>query len=248
VKRPDRDALVLGIDTGSDHPAVALASAGEVVAMRGSDGGRARGEEAAAWITELLAEAGSAVAELAAIGVITGPGSYTGLRIGLALARGLALVDSIPVVGVGSLELLAQAAAGGRRFDVCASMAGSREAVYAAAYRVSGEHRQTLIEPACEAPAAVVARLADMHGTWLLAGPAAAGLAEAAADAGLQWPVAAEMRPLSELVALAASVEVARGGGLPAREVLPVYAGDGRAKPNRNKVVWKSGSPPRVDK
>jgi tRNA threonylcarbamoyladenosine biosynthesis protein TsaB len=65
--------------------------------------------ELAPAIQELLGRAHQSMADLGAIGVALGPGSFTGLRIGLALAKGIALVQRIPVVGIPTLEVLAQA-------------------------------------------------------------------------------------------------------------------------------------------
>src|SRR5262249_58733765 len=61
-----------------------------------------------------MAEAGLAFDRLARIGATVGPGSFTGLRVGVAFAKGLASALSVPAVGVGSLEALAAAAPIGR--------------------------------------------------------------------------------------------------------------------------------------
>ncbi len=65
--------------------------------------------ELAPAIENLLIKAGTNVSELGALGVALGPGSFTGLRIGLALAKGLALAQNIPIVGVPTLDALAVA-------------------------------------------------------------------------------------------------------------------------------------------
>jgi tRNA threonylcarbamoyladenosine biosynthesis protein TsaB len=86
------------------------------VAVRGGDTVRAhafevmaRGhqERLAPMAERVMAEAGLAFADLDRIGVTLGPGSFTGLRVGLAFAKGLASALSIPAVGVGTLEALA---------------------------------------------------------------------------------------------------------------------------------------------
>ncbi len=67
-------------------------------------------EAIAPMVQRVMAEAGLAFADLKRIGVTTGPGTFTGQRIGLAFARGLALALKIPCVGVTTLEALAAAA------------------------------------------------------------------------------------------------------------------------------------------
>lgn len=63
--------------------------------------------ELAPAVADLLAKSGIRVADLAALGVALGPGSFTGLRIGLAFAKGLALAQNIPLIGVPTLDVLA---------------------------------------------------------------------------------------------------------------------------------------------
>jgi tRNA threonylcarbamoyladenosine biosynthesis protein TsaB len=65
--------------------------------------------ELAPAVEVLLARTGVAAADLGAVGVALGPGSFTGLRIGLALAKGLALAQNIPLVGIPTLDALAAA-------------------------------------------------------------------------------------------------------------------------------------------
>lgn len=60
-------------------------------------------------ITELLSETKAAVKDLTAIGVCVGPGSYTGVRIGVAVAKGLALAHAIPLLGFQTLDVLVSA-------------------------------------------------------------------------------------------------------------------------------------------
>jgi len=77
-----------------------------VVAARESSGGRDHAARLAVYVEEVLAEAGVAATDLAAVAVGKGPGSYTGLRIGVSLAKGLCYGLGIPLIGVGSLDSL----------------------------------------------------------------------------------------------------------------------------------------------
>ena len=101
--RPD---LVLAFDTSAAHCAAALLSGGQVwLKSEAMDKGQA--ERLMPLITELLAEAGKALADVTAIGVGTGPGNFTGVRISVAAARGLALGLAVPAIGVTRLEAAA---------------------------------------------------------------------------------------------------------------------------------------------
>jgi tRNA threonylcarbamoyladenosine biosynthesis protein TsaB len=73
---------------------------------------RGHQERLASMLAEAMAEAGAAFAEIDRIGVTVGPGSFTGLRVGLAFAKGLAIALGVPCVGVGVLEALAASADG----------------------------------------------------------------------------------------------------------------------------------------
>jgi tRNA threonylcarbamoyladenosine biosynthesis protein TsaB len=86
---------------------------GERVAMRSEAMERGQQERLAGMVAEVMAEAGLAFPELDRIGVTVGPGSFTGLRVGLAFAKGLGVALGVPVVGIGALQALA-AGRGGR--------------------------------------------------------------------------------------------------------------------------------------
>jgi tRNA threonylcarbamoyladenosine biosynthesis protein TsaB len=105
------DRSVVFLDTASPVSAVALVCEGEVVGLELLEP-RAPAEQAGLAVERLLAAAATAVADLSAVGVSVGPGSYTGVRVGMALGCGLALVDDLPLIAVGTLEVLAGLAPG----------------------------------------------------------------------------------------------------------------------------------------
>lgn len=99
--------LVLAFDTATDVATSALVSDGEVLGERTS-----RAVTVLEDIDALLRQAGARTGELEGIVVGIGPGSFTGVRVGLATARGLALGLDVPVAGVSTLDALAAGAPG----------------------------------------------------------------------------------------------------------------------------------------
>lgn len=103
---------LLVIDTCGALASVALAEDGRVVAQETLPG-RSASERLLTVVRELLEGAGWRLEELAAIGVVHGPGSFTGVRVGVSAAKGLSEASGVPLVAVSRLEVLARAAAGG---------------------------------------------------------------------------------------------------------------------------------------
>ena len=103
-------ALILSIETGTDICSVALANDGELMALRESDEGRDHAKKVALFVDELLKETGVQPDDLDAIAVGKGPGSYTGLRIGVSFAKGMCYALNIPLIAIGSLDALTEVA------------------------------------------------------------------------------------------------------------------------------------------
>jgi tRNA threonylcarbamoyladenosine biosynthesis protein TsaB len=104
------EGLLLGIDTCGPSGSVALArlTAGRVDILDQKElAGRSYSATLVAAVGELLAAAGATVRELGAMVVVSGPGSFTGVRVGLSTAKGLAEAAQTPVVAVSRLEVLA---------------------------------------------------------------------------------------------------------------------------------------------
>ncbi|MFC3050309.1 tRNA (adenosine(37)-N6)-threonylcarbamoyltransferase complex dimerization subunit type 1 TsaB [Kordiimonas pumila] len=98
---------ILSIDTSETQCAAAIVtSSGESVAKT-EDIGRGHAERLLPMVDELLAQCAITYADLGRIVVVTGPGTFTGLRIGLSVARGLAVALGIPCVGITSLAAVA---------------------------------------------------------------------------------------------------------------------------------------------
>ncbi|MCC7502465.1 MAG: tRNA (adenosine(37)-N6)-threonylcarbamoyltransferase complex dimerization subunit type 1 TsaB [Flavobacteriales bacterium] len=100
-------AIILSLDTATKRCSVVLADGARVLAFREEESERhTHAERLNVFIEEVLREAGLSMAALDAVAVGIGPGSYTGLRIGLSAAKGLCFALRIPLVGMSTLEVL----------------------------------------------------------------------------------------------------------------------------------------------
>lgn len=103
-------SLILCIETGTDICSVGIARDGELLSLRESDEGRDHARKVGVFVDELLRETGIAPDDLDAVAVGKGPGSYTGLRIGVSFAKGLCYGLQKPLLAVGSLDALVEVA------------------------------------------------------------------------------------------------------------------------------------------
>ncbi len=99
--------LILAFDTSAAHCAAALLTGGQVAVSRAEPMEKGQAERLIPLLEEVLAGGGAGWPDLTAIAVGTGPGNFTGIRIAVAAARGLALGLKIPAIGVTRLEALA---------------------------------------------------------------------------------------------------------------------------------------------
>jgi tRNA threonylcarbamoyladenosine biosynthesis protein TsaB len=100
---------ILALDSSGAACSAALWRRGAVVAHRFQPMSRGHAEALMPMIVETMADAGEALHNLGAVAVTVGPGAFTGIRIGLAAARGIGLAASIPVLGVTTFAAVAAA-------------------------------------------------------------------------------------------------------------------------------------------
>ena len=156
--------LWLGLDT-STGVSVALARPGRILASRAVSATNVHAEQLMPLVSEVMAESGHALADLAGVVVGIGPGPFTGLRVGLVTARTMALALDIPVYGVCSLDIIAAEAVDQGLEDFLVATDARRKEVYVASYaegrRVSGPEVVKPLEAATDA--VVVGRGARLY-------------------------------------------------------------------------------------
>jgi tRNA threonylcarbamoyladenosine biosynthesis protein TsaB len=197
------------IETSTDWCSVAVWRDGEIAALERRAGNRH--SELALPMLQRLAE----VRELQAIAFGAGPGAFTGLRIACGLAQGLAFARSLPVIGISTLEALAQES-GAARVVACID-ARMREVYYAALEKHAGRWRE-VVAPRCVAPADVPRPPGE---GWVGCG---SGF-EAYGDLGCAR-VLPQVHPTAAAVAALAAPRLAAGEGVDAGLAAPVYLRD----------------------
>lgn len=120
--------MILAVDTSGAFCAACVLreDSRDVIACRSEAMGRGQAERLMPMIEELLAECDAGFDDLDAIGVCTGPGNFTGIRIGVAAARGLGLGLACPVVGASNFDVIAAAQPQSR----WATVSAPRDSVY----------------------------------------------------------------------------------------------------------------------
>jgi len=104
-------SFILNIETATKNCSVSIAKNGETITCREiAEEGYSHAEKLHVFIEEIIAETGISVHDLSAVAVSQGPGSYTGLRIGVSAAKGLCYALNIPLIAVDTLQTLASQA------------------------------------------------------------------------------------------------------------------------------------------
>ncbi|KAA9325586.1 tRNA (adenosine(37)-N6)-threonylcarbamoyltransferase complex dimerization subunit type 1 TsaB [Hymenobacter busanensis] len=134
--------LLLALETSSPVCSVALTQDGALLASAELRLEKSHSSHLTVLIEQLVANAGFALRDLAAVAVADGPGSYTGLRIGAAAAKGLCYALEIPLIAIGTLPALAHQVArqvpGAARYRFAPLLDARRMEVYAALYAADG--------------------------------------------------------------------------------------------------------------
>ena len=189
--------MLLAFDTSTAAGSVALWDQ-RLLALRTFDAGREHSKRLFPEIEQVLVDAGRSREQVVAVGVTIGPGSFTGLRIGLSAAKGLCRGLEVPLVAVSTLEVLA-ARLPWCRLPVCAVLDARRGEVYTATYDTSQGRPVPMGPERALTPEALLAEWGD--GDVLFTGDGVDRLPEEVrhrAPSSLARPCAAEVAWLAE--------------------------------------------------
>jgi tRNA threonylcarbamoyladenosine biosynthesis protein TsaB len=139
--------LILGIDTATPWGTIALYKNDAVIFELSLKAGKGGGEYLVSLLGDFMKKAGRAFEEIDLIATGTGPGSYTGIRVGLAAVKGLAEGLSRPVFGVNTLRIIAENARYAETNYIASVIDARRDQVYAALYQKTGADFKELEPP-----------------------------------------------------------------------------------------------------
>ena len=136
------------IETSTSLCSTAIAEDGRITCEKISDEPRAHASLTALFVSDMLKEKGMKVSDFDAIAVSEGPGSYTGLRVGVSTAKGLCFGAGIPLISVSTLDILAWQAVGSGLPEGCTAILpvvdARRMEVYTAVYNPDGSRRSEI--------------------------------------------------------------------------------------------------------
>lgn len=212
---------VLALETSTEYCSVALWQDGTVT-ERCEAVGQKHSELLMGMIDDLLQATGNRLPAMDGIAFGMGPGSFTGVRIACGVAQGLALGADLPVVGVCTLEALAQAAGHDKVIAVLDARMGE---IYHAAYEREGENRVAASEPCLCKPEDAPFVTGE---NWFAAGSGFAvnGAALQSRYAGQLHGVDGAAVPRAAAIAALGAARLLRGEGVDAAQALPLYLRD----------------------
>lgn len=252
---------VLALDTATEVVAVALGTLSgddlSVDAVRDVYAPRAALTTALPVISEALADAGLTVGDVGEVVTGRGPGSFTGVRIGVSIAKGVAHGLGVPLYGVGTLDAVAWRMVGATAGSTLVGVVGDamRGEVYPALFEVSSQGVRRLEPDTVCTPAEAAARWAALRSSVLLAGNGLRKYADVfLAEMGKRAVIAQEHLWVPSGVGLLRAYCAARqagnaGDGDPAR-LLPVYTrlSDAEENERRRRLATASQMLPRAVK
>ena len=231
---PANGSTLLGFDTATTACSAALWVGGSVTAHRRIEEGGRHAEALVPMLREVAAEGGATLGEVDRFAVTIGPGSFTGIRIGLATARGLALARERPLIGLSTLEVLAAGVPESERDGpILAALDAGRGRLYAQIF----DHA---LRPLCEPEAVLGEALpglvgaAGHRGPFNVVGTGQEVALEALLPGCAARPTTGSSTPDARVLVRRAALRAARG------------TGDGVAAPVRPLYLREAGARPRV--
>src|ERR1043166_2390549 len=156
------EPLILAIETATRAGGVAVARVDTLLSRREGDASISHSTNLIEMIDAVLNEAGAQLSDVEVFAVAVGPGSFTGLRIGLATVKAFAEVNERPIVGISTLAAVAHACAW--EGDVVSLLPAGRGEVFAQMFSVSADSLEAKDEPAHLNPADTIARYGSTAG------------------------------------------------------------------------------------
>ena len=206
--------VFVAFETSSEWCSVALSAGGEIACAEVRAGHR-HSELALPMMDQLLSERGFTPRDLEAVAFGAGPGAFTGLRIACGLAQGLAVARNLPVIGVSSLEAIAQESGTDR---VVACIDARMREVYYSALEFQGNRWREAVVAQCVAPQALELPAGD---GWIGCGSGFAVYG----SLGLKR-VLPEVHATAIAVAQLAAPRLQAGEGVDAAQATPIYVRD----------------------
>ena len=214
--------LILGIESSARAASAALCRDGELLGQYYQCAGLTHSRTLLPMAEELLRGTDTALADIDGVAVSVGPGSFTGVRIGVSTAKGLAWGAQKPAIGVSTLEAMAyHGLAAGEGALVCAAMDARRSQIYNALFEIRGGKPVRLCEDRAISLAELGEELGKMQKSAFLVGDGAQLCYNTCLDMGIP----AVLAPGNLVSQSAWGVAMAAFGQTPApaEELLPVY-------------------------
>ncbi|TNI09880.1 tRNA (adenosine(37)-N6)-threonylcarbamoyltransferase complex dimerization subunit type 1 TsaB [Aeromonas veronii] len=222
---------ILAVDTATEACSAALL-VGDKLFSRWEEAPRDHTRKILPMVQAVLEDAGISLSDLDAIAFGRGPGSFTGVRIGISVAQGLAFGAGVPLIGISTLAAMAQ---GAYRRDgaqqVLTAIDARMNEVYFGRYELIDGRMQLVGDEVVSDPVALVDARGKLAGRVTCVGTGfetygetLSGLADELAESQVRFPAAEDMLPLARAAWLA-------GEAVPVEQATPVYL--------RDKVTWK---------
>ena len=215
---------ILALETSAKSVSVAVTENGTLLAQAYQDRGLTHSVTLMPLLDGMLKTAGLTMDDIDIIAVAQGPGSFTGIRIGVSAAKGLAWAKALPCCGVSTLAAMARTAADFQGL-IIGAMDARRQQIYHALFRGESGRVTRVTEDCAISLEELAAQLRDMPEDKLVVGDGAALCAGYLNDAGIPCRMAEESHRMQSAVgaALCAEEMAARGETVTAQGLEPVY-------------------------
>ncbi|OEF24047.1 tRNA (adenosine(37)-N6)-threonylcarbamoyltransferase complex dimerization subunit type 1 TsaB [Vibrio rumoiensis] len=235
-------AKILALDTSTENCSVAL-MINDQIFTRSEVAPRDHTKKILPMVDEVLKEAGITLHDLDALAFGRGPGSFTGVRIGIGIAQGLSFGAELPMIGISTLAAMAQGCYRANQSEhVVAAIDARMSEIYWAQYtrQENGEWTTVMISNAEDStsqgecvipPQELAANLSASEGLWTQAGTGWAAYQEALSQLPLTMQPSEVLYPEAQDIAVLAQIEWRKGNTVDAEQASPTYL--------RDKVTWK---------